>query len=191
MSAVRTMQSLSLLSSIRANVCALVKFGFGELDDLRTLLISALSFSASCWLSVVHAVSMAVMYSKLGGCLGVTIKLGPLARTDLCVHVIGLVDKWMTHLGLGSSMEEPWGMLALLVEGGSVAFLGTGSTCLGSSAVLLGSLGSPKPVWAPNHLRPGLVCQGDIAIQLGSTTVCPGSPKPGWVSNWLPACLLE
>ena len=51
---------------------------------------------------------MAVMYSKLGGCLGVTAKLGPLARTDLCAGVKGLLDRLMTHLGLGSSIEEPW-----------------------------------------------------------------------------------
>ena len=54
---------------------------------------------------------MAVMYSKLGRCLGETTKFGPLARTDLCTGVKGLVDKLMTHLGLGSSMEEPWRLL--------------------------------------------------------------------------------
>ena len=58
---------------------------------------------------------MAVMYSKLGGCLGETTKLGPLARTDLCAGVKGLLDKLMTHLGLGSSMEEPWGLLLTLL----------------------------------------------------------------------------
>ena len=54
---------------------------------------------------------MAVIYSKLGGCLGVTAKLGPLARTDLCAGVKGLLDRLMTHLGLGSSGEDPWGSL--------------------------------------------------------------------------------
>ena len=39
------------------------------------------------------------MYSKLGGCLGVTAKLGPLARTDLCAGVKGLLERLMTHLG--------------------------------------------------------------------------------------------
>ena len=48
------------------------------------------------------------MYSKLGGCLGVTAKLGPLASTDLCAGVKGLLERLMTHLGLGSSLEEPW-----------------------------------------------------------------------------------
>ena len=48
------------------------------------------------------------MYSKLGGCLSVTAKLGPLARTDLWAGVKGLLDRLMTHLGLGSSFEEPW-----------------------------------------------------------------------------------
>ena len=108
LSAVRTMQSLSLLSSLRAAFCALVKLGLGGWEDLRTLLISALSSSASCWLSLVQAASMAVMYSKLGGCLGVTSKLGPLARTDLWAGVKGLLERLMTHLGLGSSFEEPW-----------------------------------------------------------------------------------
>ena len=50
---------------------------------------------------------MAVIYSKLGGSLGVTAKLGPLARTDLCAGVKSLLDRLMTHLGLGSSGEDP------------------------------------------------------------------------------------
>ena len=102
------MRSLSLLSSLKAIFCALVRLGLGGWEDLRTLLTSALSSSASCWLSLVQAASMAVIYSKLGGCLGVTAKLGPLARTDLCAGVKGLLERLMTHLGLGSSLEEPW-----------------------------------------------------------------------------------
>ena len=54
---------------------------------------------------------MAVMYSKFGGCLGDTAKLGSLARTDLCVWVKGLVERLMTHFGFGSSNEDPWGSL--------------------------------------------------------------------------------
>ena len=77
---------------------------------------------------------MAVMYSKLGGCLGVTTKLGPLARTDLWAGVKGLLERLMTHLGLGSSLEEPWG--GLLGGGGGVVFLGGGIR-------LLGRLGCP------------------------------------------------
>ena len=60
---------------------------------------------------------MAVIYSKLGGCLGVTTKLGPLARTDLWAGVKGLLERFMTHLGLGSSLEEPWECLAGVVVG--------------------------------------------------------------------------
>ena len=67
---------------------------------------------------------MAVVYSKLGGCLGETAKLGPLASTDLCIWVKGLLDKLMTHLGLGSSIEESWELFSLLLMGGSVASLG-------------------------------------------------------------------
>ena len=65
---------------------------------------------------------MAVMYSKLGGCLGETTKLGPLARTDLCTGVKGLLDKLMTHLGLVSSMEEAWGLLLILLLVGEEVF---------------------------------------------------------------------
>ena len=49
---------------------------------------------------------MAVMYSKLGGYFGETTKFGPLARTDLCALVKGLLERLMTHFGLGSSLEE-------------------------------------------------------------------------------------
>ena len=75
---------------------------------------------------------------KAGGCLGDTTKLGPLARTDLCAQVKGLLDKLMTHLGLGSSKEGPWGSLL----GGRGAFLGASTTCLRSSTIPLGSLGA-------------------------------------------------
>ena len=43
--------------------------------------------------------------------MGDTAKLGPLARTDLCAGVKGLLDKLMTHFGFGSSREDPWGSL--------------------------------------------------------------------------------
>ena len=56
---------------------------------------------------------------KLGGYLGDTTKLGHLARTDLCAWVKGLLDRLMTHFGLGSSEEDPWGSL-----------LGVGVGCL-------------------------------------------------------------
>ena len=65
---------------------------------------------------------MAVMYCKLGGCFGETAKLGPLARTDLCVLVKGLLDRLMTHFGLDSSLEEePWGLFCLLGKGEGLA----------------------------------------------------------------------
>ena len=54
---------------------------------------------------------MVVMYSKLGGCLRDTAKLGPLARTDLYAWVKDLLDKLMTNLVLGSSEEDPLGSL--------------------------------------------------------------------------------
>ena len=151
LSAVSTIQSLSLLSSLRAIFCALVRLGLGGCEDLRTLLTSALSFSASCWLSLVQAASMAVIYSKLGGCLGVTAKLGPLARTDLCAGVKGLLERLMTHLGLGSSLEEPW--LDLLGWcGGRVTFPGG---CTG----LLGRLSRLLPGGVPSALP---ACPGGV-----------------------------
>ena len=67
---------------------------------------------------------MAVIYSKLGGCFGETAKLGPLARTDLCALLKGLLGMFMTHFGLGSSLEEePWGLFGLL-EGGKTLLPG-------------------------------------------------------------------
>ena len=72
---------------------------------------------------------MAVRYSKLEGCLGDTTKLGPLARTDLCAWVKGLLDRLMTHFGLGSSKEDPWG--SFWGSRGLSAFLATSATCLG------------------------------------------------------------
>ena len=49
----------------------------------------------------------------------------------------------MTHLGLGSSFEDPWG--AYWGGSGEVVFPG-------DSAVLLGSLGCPMPVGLPKTL---------------------------------------
>ena len=137
------MWSLSLLSSLKAKFCALVKLGLGGWEDLRTLLTSALSPSASYWLSLVQAASMAVIYSKLGGCLGVTTKLGPLARIDLWAGVKGLLERLMTHLGLGSSWEEPWGATRGWRGGG---------VFLGGAPVLLGRLGGPVPGGMPMAL---------------------------------------
>ena len=79
---------------------------------------------------------MAVMYSKLGGCFGETTKLGSLANTDLLALVKGLLERLMTHFGLGSSLGKnpgdcyaywegggpvPWG-LALLVTWETLAW---------------------------------------------------------------------
>ena len=40
--------------------------------------------------------------------MGDTTKLGPLARTDLCADVKGLLERLLTHFGLGSSGEDTW-----------------------------------------------------------------------------------
>ena len=69
--------------------------------------------------------------------------MGPLARTDPCDWVKGLLDGLMTHFGSGSSKEDPWG--SLFGDRGLGTFLGTSATCLESSTIPLGSLGGPVP----------------------------------------------
>ena len=145
MSAVRTMQSLSILSSLKAKFWTLVRLGLGDEKTLGLYWLQPLSSSVSCWLNLVQAASMAVIYSKLGGCLGATANLGPLAKTDLCAGVKGLLDRLMTHLGLGSSREDPWGSLWGVRCG--IAILGTSTVCLGGSTVPLGILEGPLPGW--------------------------------------------
>ena len=71
---------------------------------------------------------MAVTYSKLGECFGETTKLEPLARTDLYALVKGLLERLMTHFGLGSSLEqEPWRLFCLLGRGEGLASWGLGT----------------------------------------------------------------
>ena len=96
---------------------------------------------------------MAVIYSKLGGCLGVTAKLGPLARTDLCAGVKGLLERLMTHLGLGSSLEEPW----LDLWGG----VKVGGAFPGGCAGLRGRLSGLKP---GGSLVPCLFAPGGLEL---------------------------
>ena len=69
---------------------------------------------------------MAVIYSKLGGCFGETTKLGPLASTDLCAGVKGLLDKLITHFGLGFSKEKNTGGV-MPIGKGRPCFLGSTS----------------------------------------------------------------
>ena len=125
------MWSLSLSSSLMACNWDLVKLGLGGREDLRPPLISTLSSSASCWPSLVQTASIAMMYSGIGGCLGVTAKLGPLANTVLWAWVKGLLNTLMTHLGLESSNElwledlgtvlDAWAsVLAWVLAGGDV-----------------------------------------------------------------------
>ena len=106
---------------------------------------------------------MAVIYSKLGGCLGVTAKLGPLARTDLCAGVKGLLERLMTHLGLGSSLEEPWLDLWGGVDEGAFP---------GGCAGLRGRLSGLKPGGKPSTLP---VCPGGVGF-----VPCLGCPVGGY-----------
>ena len=153
---------------------------------------------------------MAVMYSKLGGCLRDTTKLGPLARTEVCVWVKGLLDRLMTHFGLGSSEEDPWGRL--WKSRGLSAFLGTSATCLGSSIVPLGSLGGPALSWVPTclpellpaclpawfeGLLPGWKGPSPVGMSLGGTALPAwevvlslGRWGPVWLPTWEAIILL-
>ena len=55
-------------------------------------------------------------------------KVRALINTDLCALVKGLLDRLITHFGLGSSMEEePWGILPW--EGEKTCLLGRGKPC--------------------------------------------------------------
>ena len=85
---------------------------------------------------------MAVMYSKLGGCFGETTKVGLLAGTDLCALVKGLLDRLMTHSGLGSSMEEePWRLFCLLGRGKTLLPGTSAATHLGTISLGRAQLG--------------------------------------------------
>ena len=78
----------------------------------------------------------------------------------------------MTHLGLESSLEDPWEPSRGVISG--VVFLG-------DSVVLLGSLGNPVPIRVPNTLPAGpilvieLTCLGGrIASFLSRRESCGG-----------------
>ena len=141
-------------------------------EDLRTHLIWALSSSASCWSNLEHTDSIAVIYSRLGGCLGVTTKLGPLANRDLWAWVRGLLDKLMIHLSLDLLMHSHlfWGRMPGRPKGGTC--LGRANpSCMGRCAVCLGL--SACIACVPSWL-------GTSASYLGSSTVCLGvNPQPG------------
>ena len=58
---------------------------------------SDLNSSAVLVFSFWQATSKDVIYSKMGGFLGVTAKFGPWANTSFCVGVSGTSDKFMTY----------------------------------------------------------------------------------------------
>ena len=141
---------------------------------------------------------MAVMYY-----LGDTAKLGPLARSDLCAWVKGLLDRLMTYLGLGSSEEDPWG--SLLGDMGWVAFPGTSATYLGVvlfpweawgalclDECLTACLPELLPACLP-ELRGYCLLGKDIPLQeccWGDCATCLGrSAVPRKVGNCLTTCL--
>ena len=172
LSAVSTMLCLSFLSSLIATFCALVRLGLWGWEALSTWFISALSSSGSCWLSLVQAASIAVIYSKLGWCLGVTTKLGPLSSTGLCAGVKGLLYKLITHFGLGSSKgEEPCRVLCLLEKD------------LASWEAL---------AWGDATWRPALSCWETVLSTLGVVPACLEElPARGMCLAWEALSLAE
>ena len=121
------------------------------------------------------------MYSKLGGCLGVTAKLGPYARTDLWAGVKGLLDRLMTHLGLGSSLEEPW----LDLPGGMGVGLPSWEVELTSWEGWVGlCLGVPITLPACPGGVMTLPCPGGARGMRGavSLTVCTEGRSLGWAN---------
>ena len=130
---------------------------------------------------------------------GGTTKLGPLARTDLCTWVKGLLDKLMTHLGLGSSMEEPWGLLVLLLVGGvlpswEVALLVWGVALFSWEALSLAEcLTACLPAWVetkllpPWELFPSWEWPSLEGVLLGGQCWLPGKPHCPQEGGYLPA----
>ena len=53
--------------------------------------------------------------------MGKAAKLGPFARTDLCALVKGLLDKFMTHFWLGSSLGRTLGTAMPIGRGEGLA----------------------------------------------------------------------
>ena len=122
-------------------------------ESLRTLLTSALSSSASCWLSLVQAASIAVIYSKLGGCLGVTTKVGPFSQ-NRPLHwgqmFVGKVnDPLRVRFFIGRTLVGPAGGC-----GGRITFPGG---CTG----LLGRLSRWLPGGVPSALP---ACPGGLLL---------------------------
>ena len=127
-----------------------------------------------------------MMYSRLGGCLWETTKLGLLVSIDLWALVKGLLDKLITHLGLGSSSElllmEPWGLLALIAC--LLAWRNWGEQCYlpGSYCCLLGQrcwlhghqcFLPGEGHWLPGYQHSQPAClRGNCAISLWVSAGC-------------------
>ena len=96
------------------------------------------------------------MYSKLGGCLGVTAYVGSFSQNRPLSLGQGLLERLRTHLGVGIFLGRSWGPSRGV---GAVVFPG-------DSVVLLGGLGNPIPIgtpiaWPDGPIRSvGLTCLG-------------------------------
>ena len=122
---------------------------------------------------MVHTDSIASVYSRLGGYLGETAKLGSLARMDLWAWVKGLLDKLITHFRLGSSsvlpVGEPWGLLTLALATCLLACGNKGWAALSPWELVLTAWGEALTAWVLE-----LSACGGSAISLGDCADCLG-----------------
>ena len=94
----------------------------------------------------------------------------------------------MTHFGLGSSGEDPWGKPIRGVRC-KIAFLGTSTVCLRGSPVLLRSLEGPLPGWTPGAF-PAWPRTLTACLTCGEAVACLGRAFPSrGVGGGLTACL--
>ena len=129
---------------------------------------------------------MAVMYSKLEGCLDETTKLDPLGRTDLLHLSQRFAGQVNNPLKVRFLHGRILGVVCPTVVGGSVASLWARATCLGSSTVLLGSLECPKSNWVPVTPAWLATCLLNIVASGG---IAPASWEPTLLVAWEVALL--
>ena len=97
LSAVNITPSFSCLNIFNTLASSLVMLGLGCSICLMSLFVSTPS-SSTIVESLRQAFSTALIYSPLGGYHSITAKFEPLARSETCALVRGLLDKFFTNL---------------------------------------------------------------------------------------------
>ena len=88
----------SFFNSVMAFLSSFVMLGGGLYVFLMMVFTSPLNSSASPCCNLLHACSIAAIYSVTGGLLGTTAKFGPLANNFSYALVKGLLEMLITHL---------------------------------------------------------------------------------------------